>query len=76
MVKDEDAGKAKGLMEFNLRDTIAPSAFNTDVYGAYMTELKKDTMTLSRSEDNYIGGNINLSENKMMYLSIPYDKGW
>ena len=76
IIKDEDAGKVNGLKEFQLKDTITAGAFNTDVYRNYVNELSKDTLSLSRFDNKIISGMITVSDNKMMYLSVPYDGGW
>lgn len=76
VVKDEDVKLVSTMKEFNLADTIAPSAFNFDIYRQDVNGLSKDSMTVSTFRETDIAGKINVSEDKIMYLSIPYDGGW
>lgn len=76
VVKDEDVKLLSSMKEFNLADTIAPSAFNFDIYRQNVNELSKDTMTVSNFKENDIAGKINVSEDKIVYLSVPNDAGW
>lgn len=38
--------------------------------------LVKNKVNITRFDEHIIEGNINLTENKTIYTSIPYDKGW
>ncbi len=76
VVRDEDVDKVKGLTEFQLRDTVSPGAFNLDIYMQGVNALGRDSLVTSQFDDNHISGKVNVSEDKMMYLSIPYDGGW
>jgi uncharacterized membrane protein YfhO len=76
VVSDEDAGKLKGMTEFNLRDTIPPTLFNFDRYMLGIKDLGADSLVVEKFEDSYVSGKINLSSEKMLYLSVPYDDGW
>lgn len=40
------------------------------------TKLKQETLKINEYRNNYIKGTIKTSENKMLFLSIPYDSGW
>lgn len=76
VVKDEDVKKAGGMKEFDLKDTVAANAFNFDLYRNNVNELSKDSMQVSKFAETNIAGKINVSEDKMLYLSVPYDGGW
>ncbi|MCF8450827.1 MAG: YfhO family protein [Taibaiella sp.] len=76
VIKDEEVNLVKGLTEFQLRDTIPQTAFNFDIYQQGINELGKESMVTEKFEDAHISGKINVSENKMLYLSVPYDDGW
>jgi uncharacterized membrane protein YfhO len=76
VVKDEDVSKVQGLKEFQLKDTIAASGFNIDLYRNDVNELSKDTLSVSSFDNKLISGKITASDSKMMYLSVPYDAGW
>ncbi len=75
-VKDADIPKISGLKEFPLKDTMPESSFSGDFYRQEVNELSRDTMVVSKFENNFISGTINASDNKMMYLSVPFDAGW
>jgi hypothetical protein len=38
--------------------------------------LKRDTLALAVHRENHLKGVVHLSERKMMYFAIPFDKGW
>ena len=76
VLRDEDVSKYPALKEFQLRDTLAANAFTFDIYRSYVNDLSKDTLTVDKFDDNRIAGKITLNEDKMMYLSVPYDGGW
>ena len=76
VVRDEDVSTVKGLKEFSLNDTTAQAAFNMETYAQGVAELGRDSMVTEKFEENHISGKINVSEDKMMYLSMPYDAGW
>jgi uncharacterized membrane protein YfhO len=44
----------------------------TDCYSA----LRKDTLTITRFDGDHIKGTISLENDKLLFLSIPFDKGW
>ena len=76
VLRDEDVSKYPALKEFQLRDTLAANAFTFDIYRSYVKDLSKDTLTVDKFDDSRIAGKITLNEDKMMYLSVPYDGGW
>lgn len=76
VVKDEEVGNYAGLKHFNLADTMVARTFNWDTYRAGITNLRKDSLNVTLFSENKITGTANVSENKLMYLSFPYDKGW
>ena len=41
-----------------------------------MNELSRDTLVINEFTDNSLSGRINTTRTELMYLSIPYDKGW
>ena len=76
VLKDEDFSKAPGLTMFNLRDTLPVSAYNPDNYRQFVNDVSRDTLQIDQFDDRLLTGKISVPENKMMYLSIPYDDGW
>jgi uncharacterized membrane protein YfhO len=76
VINDQDLNKVAGLKEFQLKDTIPAFGFSADIYRQYINDLAKDTMVVDKFGELLISGKINSSEDKMMYLSIPFDPGW
>ena len=76
VINDADISKVVGLKEFQLKDTIPAFAFNGDVFQSNISNLKKDTVNLSKFEQTGFAGKIDVSEDKLVYLSIPFDAGW
>jgi uncharacterized membrane protein YfhO len=76
VLKDGATENATAMHEYLLKDTLPAVSFDTGKYRQWVNELKKDTLTISRLNENIIAGNISLSSNKMIYLSVPYDDGW
>jgi uncharacterized membrane protein YfhO len=76
VVADEEVSKVTGLKEFNLADTVAESLFTFESYKQGVDELGKDSMITEKWDDTRIVGKINVSDSKIMYLSVPYDEGW
>lgn len=74
VVADSQLQLVQGLKEFQLKDTI--QTFSFQLYKDYTDALRKDTLSLTQFGETEIKGIANVSEDKVMYLSIPYDKGW
>ncbi|TMV50798.1 YfhO family protein [Paenibacillus mesophilus] len=56
----------------NIQVTYSPST----EYVSDVENLRKDSLNVDYFSDDYITGQIKVSENKLLALSIPYDKGW
>lgn len=68
------AGKLKG---FNRISTIENNEGFDALFTQTMTnELRKDTLSDLKVTDNQVSGQINIQKSKVLFLSIPYDKGW
>lgn len=76
VLKDEDVNKAGGLRQFQLKDTIPSQLFTLEFYKRSLNNLRQDSLNLTAFSENKIEGNASVSENKVMYLSFPNDKGW
>jgi uncharacterized membrane protein YfhO len=76
VVKDADVSKLTSLKEYNLRDTIPATAFNFDIYRMDVATLGADSMVTEKFTETAVAGKVTASDNKIMYLSIPYDAGW
>jgi len=62
------------LLDTNL--LVENSKFNFDIYSEMIDSLKKDVFTISKFRHRVIEGNIKVSDNKFLFFTIPYDKGW
>lgn len=76
VINEKDLQKVAGMKEFNLADTIAPTAFSLDIYRNDINELSKDTLVLVRFDDQHVSGTVTVDSRKVMYLTMPYDGGW
>jgi uncharacterized membrane protein YfhO len=76
IIKDEDVSKVTGLKEIQLKDTINPVTFSLEYYKNCIHNLRHDSLNVTLFSDNKIQGTVTTAENKVMYLSFPYDKGW
>ena len=71
-------------ISYELKDGVVSSNIEQYIYGlkkskmdsAYDAILANGTIDVTVNEEDYIKGTINLAKNKMLYTSIPYDKGW
>ena len=75
VIKDGEINKIPGLAVYNLQDTITVYPDSVMLRND-MSELSTDTLAISEFTDNHLSGKIIARRNELMYLSIPYDKGW
>ncbi len=66
--------EANAFFPYQLADTTAILTF--DFYKALVDSLKRDTLQIASWNDNHIQGKIKLDQKKLLFLSIPFDKGW
>jgi len=59
---------------FSIQDTSKNYTWNE--LTADVSARKADTMQISSFSNNRIKGSIDLKETKLLFFSIPYDKGW
>jgi len=71
---DKDIPAFSGIQQLTSANQFSPMTF--DNYNAYVSALKKDSLQITHFDDNNIKGNITVDEKKLLFLSIPYDKGW
>ncbi len=75
VIRDTNIYKIPGLTEYVLTDTI--SCFpDSAALSKVVNELSADTLVIKMFTDNNLSGKIDATRNELMYLSIPYDKGW
>ena len=83
-----DVGNVKAgsdlYISYSIKDDKNSSNVNQYVYGmdqnkfikAYNTIVDNGILDVTENRESYIKGTINLASGKMLYTSIPYDKGW
>ena len=62
------------LMKLDKRDI--PESFSLKEYSQDIEILKKDSFNISKHGQNKITGEISSDKDKMLFFSIPFDKGW
>ena len=65
--------ETKGNYTYDTLEVIAVSQKNFD---AQVEKLENNRLKVSTLHDNYIKGTVNAENDGMLYLSIPYTKGW
>lgn len=74
VIGNEDKSTFASIKPFNVSDTIVPITF--DNYLVNVNELKKDNFSITKFSENNIVGNVNTADSKILFFSIPFDKGW
>jgi len=64
----------KGLIPYSLKDTA--NKYSWQEHEADISNRKADTLNITEFNENRIAGTIDLQNKKILFLSIPYDKGW
>ena len=72
------------FVSYSLKDSSISGSVNQFVYGmdkdkfidAYNTINENGVLEVTENKESRIKGTINLAAGKMLYTSIPYDKGW
>ncbi len=64
----------KKLTEFNVSDTMPIPTWVA--IGNACEERKKDTLQIQRFSNNHLKGTIALKEPRLLFFSIPFDRGW
>jgi len=59
---------------FDLKDTAKIYVYND--YFKELAELREDTLEITGYSENRITGSIEVQEPKVLFLSIPFDRGW
>lgn len=72
VVKESEKANFKGLEE--VKDSVTNLSF--DNIKLMTDELKQDTLAISKFDDRNFEGSIDLDRPKLLFLSIPHDKGW
>jgi uncharacterized membrane protein YfhO len=53
-----------------------PGIYTMDLYQKDIAVRKKDVFNIHKHAHNFIKGDIHLEKKKLLFFSIPYDKGW
>jgi uncharacterized membrane protein YfhO len=64
----------KKFSQFAIQDTS--KNYTWDELSLDLKTCKSDTMSMTSFSNNRIAGSIELKEAKLLFFSIPYDKGW
>ena len=76
VASNDEKEKFKDFLKFDLKDTLSLSGYSWDVYRNYVNDLKKDTLTITDRGQTFLKGTINLTKKELLFLSMPFDKGW
>ncbi len=76
VVNDDDLIKVNSLTKFNLNDTLSVNQFTFDVLKQNMDSLRQCTLQIPDFKPTSIKASVNVSSNQMLYVAIPFDKGW
>jgi uncharacterized membrane protein YfhO len=74
VINNDQKEKFNGFDTPDLKDTT--KNFTYDEYSNYTNVLKEDTLKIIDQGNNLIKGTINLKKKKLLFFSIPFDKGW
>ncbi len=50
--------------------------YDKDEFARVFEKLSQNSMTITEFKDGYVKGNINCDEERILFTSIPYEKGW
>lgn len=75
VVKAEEKEKYSGFREVRT-DSFPPANISLEEYLNPIKTLKEDTFAITNYTQNRFQGTIDLEEKKLLFLSIPFDKGW
>lgn len=74
IIPDSLASKLTGLERFV--PTASDSFYTVDMFIKDYAEVKTDTLQMTRFDNRSLSGSITLRKKKLLFFSIPYDKGW
>jgi uncharacterized membrane protein YfhO len=74
VVDDADMSAFSQFTNADLQDTV--TQFSFEVYGKIVSDLRRDTVTITHFSDNVIEGTTNFKQPKIAFFSIPFDEGW
>lgn len=75
-VIDNDANWARNITKLSNTDISHTDEFKQETYAADIEKLKMNSLIISKFSQNYIEAKVKVDGSKILFLSIPYDKGW
>ncbi len=75
-VEDENKNDFTGINKLGVSDTIPLASYTWDEYKNQLNQLKVDTLTIEDRGQTFFKATIELKKKKLLFLSIPFDKGW
>ncbi|MFA5321629.1 MAG: YfhO family protein [Smithella sp.] len=76
IIDDRAYKNFSNLQKFNLQDIPQRSNYPIEKYAKDIELLDRNTLNISKHSQNKITGTINTDKSKMLFFSIPFDKGW
>ena len=76
ILDDKDITKVPGMKEMLPSDTFSLYIFTPDTLTNEINALRRDTLVITKFNDNNIEGKVAATEDELLYLSVPYDGGW
>jgi uncharacterized membrane protein YfhO len=78
VVEDEkyELAQESGFRELHISDSLSAFSFSFAKLDSLVSVVREDTLQITSFKHSNIKGKIDASKNIMLFLSIPYDKGW
>jgi uncharacterized membrane protein YfhO len=74
VVDDRDAARVSAFAL--LQPSTLVESYTLDQYDADTRARRQDTLSVREHSQNHIAGTITLAQKRLMFLSIPFDRGW
>jgi uncharacterized membrane protein YfhO len=74
VVDDRDVMRLTGFP--SLQPSALVDSYTVPEYDADTRTRRQDTLSIRRHSQNHIAGTITLAQKRLMFLSIPFDRGW
>lgn len=75
IIKNEEREKYSDFAPVHT-DSFPAAGISLEEYINPVTNLRKDTLSITDHTQNSLNGKIDLKEKKLVFFSIPFDKGW
>ncbi len=76
VIADAENREFQGLTRLDLHDIMNNPDFDFHQYGKLVHARSKDVLKIVEYNQNVIKGTISLDKMKLLFFSIPYDRGW